>query len=98
MLGAMASLCLPDARRVDANASSLYADALQTTLVERFRVQVPIVPWPAPPRRLVRVSAQLYNELPQYALLARALREALDREALEIDIDMDAESEPPKSS
>jgi isopenicillin-N epimerase len=31
--------------------------------------------WPAPPRRFVRVTAQIYNELTQYERLAAALRE-----------------------
>jgi hypothetical protein len=31
--------------------------------------------WPAPPRRLVRISAQAYNRPEQYAALARALLE-----------------------
>ncbi len=33
--------------------------------------------WPVPPRRLIRVSAQLYNGVPQYARLAGALRKEL---------------------
>ena len=33
--------------------------------------------WPAPPRRLIRISAQLYNRLPQYSRLAEALTREL---------------------
>jgi isopenicillin-N epimerase len=51
----------------------LYADALQVALFDEARIEVPIPPWPAPPRRLVRVSAHLYNELPEYERLAAAL-------------------------
>jgi isopenicillin-N epimerase len=74
MLGSMAALPLPDARP-DARptGSALYPDELQDRLVREHDIQVPIIPWPAAPKRLVRVSAQLYNELPQYEKLAAAL-------------------------
>lgn len=36
-------------------------------------IQVPFVDWPSPPHRLVRVSAQLYNDIGQYRRLAEAL-------------------------
>jgi hypothetical protein len=36
--------------------------------------------WPAPPRRLIRVSAQLYNRTEQYARLADALAQELAAE------------------
>jgi isopenicillin-N epimerase len=76
MLGALAALPLPDGDGAPPT-SSLYADPLQETLYERFRIQVPIVPWPGPPRRLVRVSAQLYNDPTEYEVLAAALREVV---------------------
>jgi hypothetical protein len=49
--------------------------------VREFDVQVPIIPRPAPPERLVRVSAHIYNELPQYEKLAAALRQLTDHSA-----------------
>ena len=36
--------------------------------------------WPAAPRRLIRVSAQLYNERGQYERLAEALGKELAAE------------------
>jgi isopenicillin-N epimerase len=41
---------------------------------------VPIFRWPAPPRRHVRISAQLYNGPEQFARLADALRKELAAE------------------
>ena len=52
----------------------LYADPLQVALFERHRIEVPVPPWPAPPRRLIRISAQVYNRREDYEALARALR------------------------
>jgi isopenicillin-N epimerase len=76
MLGNLAALSLPDG--ADAPPSSaLYADPLQLALFERHRIEVPVPPWPAPPRRLIRVSAQIYNTIADYDALATALREEL---------------------
>ena len=75
MLGSMAAVPLPDGTAT--TAPSLYGDPLQDTLLEKYSIEVPIVPWPAPPRRVLRVSAQLYNEEGDYVRLAKALREEL---------------------
>jgi isopenicillin-N epimerase len=53
---------------------------LQDALRTEHRIEVPIISWPAPPARLLRVSAQLYNSLPQYERLAAALRKELSEE------------------
>ena len=74
MVGSLAALPLPDGAG-DPPRSPLYQDPLQDALFERFAIEVPVVPWPAPPRRLVRVSAQLYNTLDDYRRLGAALRE-----------------------
>jgi len=74
MIGSLAAVPLPPGSP-DPPSSPLYADPLQATLLERWRIEVPIAPWPAPPRRLVRVSGQIYNSKEQYELLASALRE-----------------------
>jgi isopenicillin-N epimerase len=50
---------------------------LQDALRVKHQIEVPIIPWPGPPARMLRLSAQLYNSLPQYELLARALVEEL---------------------
>ncbi|MBW4470827.1 MAG: aminotransferase class V-fold PLP-dependent enzyme [Stenomitos rutilans HA7619-LM2] len=46
---------------------------LQDSLLERYQIEVPIVPFPTANSRLVRVSAQLYNRLEQYEVLATAI-------------------------
>jgi isopenicillin-N epimerase len=79
MIGALASLPLPDGDRAPA-PSPLYMDPLQDALLERHGVEVPVIPWPAPPRRLLRISAQIYNEPGDYQRLARALGEILPAE------------------
>jgi isopenicillin-N epimerase len=71
MLGAMAVVPLPDGKPME----------LQDALLERYQIEVPIVPFPTASSRLVRVSAQFYNRLEQYEYLARAIAELLQEEA-----------------
>lgn len=71
MLGAMAAVPLPDGTLTE--APSLYGDPLQDRLLFEHGIEVPIVPWPAPPKRVLRVSAQLYNTMEDYEKLLRAL-------------------------
>jgi isopenicillin-N epimerase len=75
MLGAMAAFPLPDGDQL--TAPSLYGDPLQDTLLYDHGIEVPLVPWPGPPRRVLRISAQLYNEIGDYEKLAGALRKEL---------------------
>ncbi len=79
MIGTIASTPIPDGAGEPPD-SPLYSDPLQRVMLEEFRVEAPIVPWPAPPRRVIRLSAALYNDEGEYDLLARALRSALERE------------------
>src|SRR5438552_3152003 len=74
MVGALAAVPLPDGADAPLR-SPLYVDPLQDVLPGRYRIEVPIVPWPAPPKRLVRVSCQAYNARDDYERLATALRE-----------------------
>ncbi len=76
MIGSLAALPLPDGDGAPPS-SALYADPLQIALFERHRVEVPIPPWPHPPRRLVRISAHLHNEASDYGRLAAALQAEL---------------------
>lgn len=74
MIGALASIPLPDGTISDAPVSPLYSDPLQDELREQFAIEVPVIPWPSPPQRLLRISAQSYNAIGQYEYLAQAVR------------------------
>lgn len=63
MIGSLATIPLPDGSYIE----------LQDALYEKFDIEVPIVPFPQAPRRLVRISAQLYNTLEQYEYLGKSL-------------------------
>jgi isopenicillin-N epimerase len=78
MIGSLASMPLPPGSP-DPPKSALYADPLQTQLLEGWGIEVPVIPWPRSPERLIRISAQLYNRPEQYELLAHALSELFER-------------------
>jgi isopenicillin-N epimerase len=76
MIGSLAALPLPDGA-AEPSRSALYLDPLQDVLLERHGIEVPVIPWPAPPERLLRISAQLYNSKDDFRRLAEALRSTL---------------------
>jgi isopenicillin-N epimerase len=76
-IGSMASVPLPPGKGAEVPSSPLYTDPLQDQLLARHRIEVPVIPWPAPGQRLLRISAQLYNKMEDYQMLAEALREWL---------------------
>ena len=76
MVGTLVALPLPDAPG-SSPVTPLQTDPVQDVLLERFAIEVPVGAWPAPPRRLVRVSSQLYNSVTDYERLAAALAEVL---------------------
>ena len=76
MTGSMAALALPGP------ADDVSAQTLQRALYDSHGIQVPIIGWPvpaarapddSPAMRLVRVSAQRYNEFADYQRLAAVL-------------------------
>lgn len=71
MVGSLASLPLPDG--ADSGIGWRRPDPLQAALRDGWGIEVPIFTWPRAPKRLLRVSAQLYNDREQYARLADAL-------------------------
>ncbi len=70
MLGSLAVVPLPEGN----------PQWLQDALLEHYQIEVPIVPYPTACSRLVRVSAQLYNQLEQYESLASAIAVLLREE------------------
>ena len=81
MIGSLASFPLPDSTSVKVPASPLYSDPLQDRIRKRFNIEVPIIPWPFPPKRLLRISAHLYNETEQYLALANGIQTLLRKDA-----------------
>jgi isopenicillin-N epimerase len=80
MIGSLASVLLPDNARTPTGWR--VPEPLQARLFDAHGIEVPVMRWPGPPRRLVRVSCQLYNRLEQYAALADALRKELAAERI----------------
>ncbi|TVQ32689.1 MAG: aminotransferase class V-fold PLP-dependent enzyme [Phycisphaeraceae bacterium] len=79
MIGSIASIPLVDGADAP-QPSALFLDPMQDVLLEEFGIEVPVIPWPAPPKRLLRISAQLYNEASEYERLATAVERALEGE------------------
>jgi len=72
MIGSLASIPLPDGGATDVKWRR--PDPIQAALYDEWKIEVPVMSWPAPPKRLMRISAQLYNTPQQYARLAGALK------------------------
>lgn len=76
MLGSMAVVALPPGREKGTAVCS--AEGLQTQLLQQFQIEVPVIPWQDfPPDRVIRLSAQIYNTMADYDVLAGALSELL---------------------
>lgn len=71
MLGAMATVPLPDRFQGKPRAGKI--DAEQLRLYDEFRVEVPFFRIGKPERRYLRISAQLYNSPADYEVLASSL-------------------------
>ncbi len=78
MVGSLASIVLPDGPPADIGWRR--PDPLQRRLFDGWGIEVPVMSWPAAPRRLLRISAQLYNRRDHYARLAEALAKELAAE------------------
>jgi isopenicillin-N epimerase len=78
MIGSLASVILPPNPTVQTGWRP--RDPLQERLFNDWKIEVPIMRWPA--QRVLRISAQIYNTPEQYERLAQALREELAAERL----------------
>jgi isopenicillin-N epimerase len=87
MIGAMASVPFPPSEEpFGVQGVDLYNDPVHAALLRDHGMQVVINPWPTRPaggpwRRLIRVSAALYNDRSQFERLAEALPEVVERVA-----------------
>jgi isopenicillin-N epimerase len=81
MLGSMAALGLPDDLGPDfldePTALPGTGHRLNLVLRDRFGIELPLYYWPAPPKKLLRISVQAYNQPQQFEALAAALEAIL---------------------
>ncbi len=73
MIGSLAAVPLPDSKETMTGP----LDPLGPRLFEKYRIQVPVFPFPLWPQRNVRISAAPYNDLDQYQALIAALKAEL---------------------
>jgi isopenicillin-N epimerase len=78
MLGSLASVPLPDFAGAMPPVRGVPWHPLQKALLEKHGIEVPVVHFPAPPRQLVRIAAQIYNSEAQFERLAAALQVELE--------------------
>ncbi|MEZ4647268.1 MAG: aminotransferase class V-fold PLP-dependent enzyme [Candidatus Eisenbacteria bacterium] len=73
MIGTLAAVPLPPFERPEPGPPN-YVDPFQKELFGGDRIEVPIIPWPNWPHRIVRTSSQLYNHASESAYLGEVLR------------------------
>jgi isopenicillin-N epimerase len=78
MIGSLAAIVLPDGQTTEIMWRR--PDPIQTRLYDDWHIEVPVMSWPAAPKRLIRLSAQLYNSPDHYVRLAEALTKELAAE------------------
>ena len=76
MLGSLAAVPLPE-RRDGVDLPPMSLDPISKDLFEKHRIEALVSVWPRSPSRVLRVSAQLYNDESQFRTLARALTQAI---------------------
>jgi isopenicillin-N epimerase len=81
MLGAMATLPLPECLQGRPKRERI--DVEQQLLYDRFGTEVPFMRFGQPPRRWLRISAQIYNTMAEYEYLADKLAAVIRVQASE---------------
>lgn len=81
MVGSMASVPVREAVSWPEPLPPYYVDPLQEELFQKWQLDVPVMFYPRPPRRLLRISAQIYNTPAQYSRLAEVLSHLLQAPA-----------------
>jgi isopenicillin-N epimerase len=76
MIGSLATVLLPPGPEAT-DLPTLAVDPIMGRLFDEHRIEVLASVWPASPARVLRVSAQIYNEESQYVRLAGALQKIL---------------------
>ncbi len=75
MIGCLASVPLKKDRMLAGPAIlPLGLDPLHHALMQHHGIEVPVMNWPSPAVRLIRVAPQAYNSIEQYEALCAALR------------------------
>ncbi|MBV71908.1 MAG: aminotransferase [Myxococcales bacterium] len=74
MIGHLAAVKLPSSNRP---ISPLFGTEYQQILLDQFGIEVPVIPWPGPSDRLLRISAALHNDSDDYIVLSDAIGKVL---------------------
>jgi isopenicillin-N epimerase len=77
MLGSLAAVPLPE-RKDGVELPPMSLDPLGRELFEQHRIEVLVSVWPQSPKRVLRISTQLYNDEEQVRLLGRTLVETVN--------------------
>jgi isopenicillin-N epimerase len=78
MIGTLASVPL-SAGTFHFTTTALAFDELDTVLREEYGFEVPVLAYPDGPSSIIRIAAQIYNSIEQYAALADTLKMLLGR-------------------
>jgi isopenicillin-N epimerase len=73
MIGSLVAMPLPEEYARPSRAAP-FIDALQDRLWDDHRIEVPVLLRQSPPKRVIRIAAQLYNSIEQYEKLGEILR------------------------